>query len=376
MAKGNGAKGDTPSIAAPPPRESADLIGHGEAETAILDAIAGGKLHHAWLITGPRGIGKATLAYRFARHLFAHGLEAGAADMFGGSRDMAMSPEDPLFRRIAAGGHPDLLVLEREENPRTKALRDEIVVDQVRDLAGFFAMTPAEGGFRIAVIDAVDEMNRNAANALLKLLEEPPPRSVILLVAHAPGRLLPTIRSRCRRLALRPLAEADVAAIVTRLAPEVPAGDVRGLCRLADGSPGRALALAAAGGLNQYRALADMLAPLARRQGLDLKAVNALADRFAGREGGDLFRLTFELIGLYLVRMLRLAATGSIDEAMTGEGAGMRALAGSARLERWGEVWEKINALAARAEAVNLDRRQVLVAALGTIERCARASAA
>ncbi|MDD3445752.1 MAG: DNA polymerase III subunit delta' [Zavarzinia sp.] len=367
------AKAETPETAAFSPRTTADLIGHAEAETALLDALAEGKLHHAWLITGPRGIGKATLAYRFARHLFAHGLDAGAADMFGGApASLAMDAEDPLFKRVAAGGHPDLMVLEREENPRTKVLRDEIVIDQVRELSGFFAMTPAEGGFRVAIIDAIDEMNRNAANALLKLLEEPPSRSVLLLVAHAPGRLLPTIRSRCRRLALRPLPEADVAAILTRHAPNTPVEEVRGLCRLADGSPGRALALAAAGGLRHYKAIADLLSPLAKRQGLDLKAVNALADKFSGREGGDLFRLTFELIGLYLVRMVRLAATGSIDEAMMGEGAGMRALAGAARLERWGEVWEKINALAARAEAVNLDRRQVLVAALGTIERCAR----
>ncbi|PWR19997.1 DNA polymerase III subunit delta' [Zavarzinia compransoris] len=363
----------TEPLVIPHPRATADLIGHGEAEAAILDAIAGGKLHHAWLLTGPRGIGKATLAYRFARYLFAHGLDGGPVDMFGaGPSSLDIAADDPLFKRIAAGGHPDLVTLEREENPRTKVLRDEIVIDQVRDLAGFFAMTPAEGGFRVAVIDAIDEMNRNAANALLKLLEEPPPRSVLILVAHAPGRLLPTIRSRCRRLALRPLGEADVAAILTRLAPAVPQEDIRGLCRLADGSPGRALALAAAGGLSHYRAIADLLVPVARRQGLDVKAVNELADRFAGREGGDLFRLTFELLGLYLVRLVRLAATGRIDEAMMGEGAGMRALAGAARLERWGEVWEKINALAARAEAVNLDRRQVLVAALGMIERCAR----
>ncbi|PWR25906.1 DNA polymerase III subunit delta' [Zavarzinia aquatilis] len=363
-----------PASQIPLPRANPDLIGHEEAERVLLDAVQGGKLHHAWLITGPRGIGKATLGYRFARFLFAHGLDA-PVDMFGGPpQPLQQSPDDPLFRRIAAGSHPDLVTLEREENPRTKALRDEIVVDQVRDLAGFFAMTPAEGGFRVAIIDAIDEMNRNAANALLKLLEEPPPRSLLILIAHAPGRLLPTIRSRCRRLALRPLPEAEVGTIVNRLAPGLPADEVRGLCRLADGSPGRALALQAAGGLKHYRALGDLLAPLARRQGLDIKAVNALADRFAGREGGDLFRLTFELLGLWLVRMIRLAATGSIDEAMVGEGAAMRALGAAARLERWSEVWEKINALAARAEAVNLDRRQVLVAALGLIERCARQS--
>lgn len=363
--------------AIPHPRAAADLVGHAEAERALLDAVSGGKLHHAWLITGPRGIGKATLAYRFARYLFAHGMEGGGNDLFGGGpTSLAVPPEDPLFRRIAAGGHPDLLTLEREENPRTKVLRDEIVIDQVRDLAGFFAMTPAEGGFRVAVIDAIDELNRNAANALLKLLEEPPARSVLLLVAHAPGRLLPTIRSRCRRLALRPLAPQAVEGILNRLWAGIGPEESAGLTRLADGSPGRALALAAAGGLGHYRAIADLMAPLGQRKGIDIKAVHAMADKFAGREGGDLFRLTFELIGLWLTRMVRLAATGLIDEAMRGEGAAMQAVAGAARLERWGEVWEKINALAGRAEAVNLDRKEVLVAAMSLIERTARQGAA
>lgn len=368
------AKADTAETSpVPHPRAASDLIGHEEAERTLLDAIASGKMHHAWLLTGPRGIGKATLAYRLARYLMAHGMEGPATDMFGGGpTSLAVDPADPLFRRIAAGGHPDLVTLERQENPRTKVLRDEIVIDQVRDLSGFFAMTPAEGGFRVAIIDAMDELNRNAANALLKLLEEPPARSVLILVAHAPGRLLPTIRSRCRRLALRPLPAPSVEAILNRLWPGIAPEESAGLTRLADGSPGRALALAAAGGLNHYRAIADLVAPLGQRKGIDIKAVHGLADKFAGREGGDLFRLTFELIGLWLTRMVRLAATATIDEAMRGEAATMQAVAGAARLERWGEVWEKINALAARAEAVNLDRKEVLVSALTMIERTAR----
>jgi len=373
MAKADSAENTT----VPHPRAATALIGHEEAERTLLDAVAGGKLHHAWLITGPRGIGKATLAYRFARFLFAHGMAAGEADMFGGGpTSLEVDPASALFRRIAVGSHPDLVTLEREENPRTKVLRDEIVIDQVRELAGFFAMTPSEGGYRVAVIDAMDELNRNAANALLKLLEEPPARSVLILVAHAPGRLLPTIRSRCRRLSLRPLPPPAVETILNRLWAGISQEDSAGLTRLADGSPGRALALAAAGGLGHYRAVADLIAPLGQRKAIDIKAVHAMADKFAGREGGDLFRLTFELIGLWLTRMVRLAATGEIDEAMRGEGGTMQAVAGAARLERWGEVWEKINALAGRAEAVNLDRKEVLVAAMGLIERTARQGAA
>ncbi|MCY4407885.1 MAG: DNA polymerase III subunit delta', partial [Rhodospirillaceae bacterium] len=183
------------AFAWPPPRENPHLVGHEPAAGALVEAWGSGRLAHAWLIAGPRGIGKATLAYRFARFVLA-GKE--------GIDGLTMAPEHPVFRRIAAGGHSDLAVIERGLGDRGR-LRAEIVVDDVRKANAFLSLTAGEGGWRVVIVDAADEMNRNAANALLKRLEEPPSRVLFLLVSHAPSRMPATLRSRCRLLSLAPL---------------------------------------------------------------------------------------------------------------------------------------------------------------------------
>jgi DNA polymerase III subunit delta' len=180
------------------PRLTTTLEGHDAAERIFLDAWGKGRLHHAWMITGPEGIGKATLAWRIARFLLAHPYPEGAIP-----RDLASDPHGEAGRLIAARSHPDLFVLERPVNPETGKLKQDIAVDDVRRVNAFFARTAAYGGWRVVIVDAVDDLNASSANALLKILEEPPPQAIFLLVAHAPGRSLKTIRSRCRVLALR-----------------------------------------------------------------------------------------------------------------------------------------------------------------------------
>jgi DNA polymerase-3 subunit delta' len=192
------------------PRGTAVLYGHGEAEGALLDAYRGGRLPHAWLISGPAGIGKATLAYRMARFVLAH--PDPRAPRVTGAQSLAIDADHPVARRIAAQAQGDLLVLERTINEKTGKLRQDIQVDDVRRTVGFFGSTAGEGGWRVAIVDSVDELNPAGANALLKVLEEPPRRALLLLVSHSAGRVLPTIRSRCRLLVLRPLAAGDVAA--------------------------------------------------------------------------------------------------------------------------------------------------------------------
>src|SRR5476651_1086589 len=194
------------------PRETSALFGHAEAEQALLESYQSGRIPHAWLIGGPPGIGKATLAYRLARFVLAHPDPTSPAVQKATS--LAVDPENPAARRIAAQAQGDLLVLERTINEQTGKLYTVIRVDDVRRSVPFFGSTAGEGGWRIAIVDAVDELQREGANALLKVLEEPPPRALLLLVSHAPGRELPTIRSRCRRLLLRPLDAADVARAV------------------------------------------------------------------------------------------------------------------------------------------------------------------
>ena len=237
-----------------PPRDNPLLIGHEAAEAMLLQAYRSGRLPHAWLFSGPRGIGKATLAFRFARFLFADGAAAGG--LFAAPpASLAVAPEHAVFRRVSSGGHADLLVVERSVDPKRKKLRSEIVVDDTRAIAGFLRLTPAEGAWRVVIVDGADMMNRNAANALLKILEEPPQKALLLLVSDNPGRLLPTIRSRCRILGLKPLADTEVRDALARYRPDLAAGDRAVLAQLAEGSIGRGLDLAAAGGLGLYRSL-------------------------------------------------------------------------------------------------------------------------
>jgi DNA polymerase-3 subunit delta' len=352
----------------PHPRDNAELFGHEAAEAELSSAHAQGRLPHAWLIAGPRGVGKATLAFRFARYMLKHG-RAGESDLFGGApTSLRVPPEDPVFRRVAASGHADLMALERGPNDRG-VLRKEIVIEQARALGGFFALTSAEGGWRIAIIDSADEMNAASANALLKVLEEPPANSLLLLVAHAPSRLLPTIRSRCRRLILRPLAEPLVAEIVGRHRPELGEAERLALARLAEGSPGRALALARQGGISLYQELVRLLGGLPSLPPLDM---HALSDRLARNDQEAAYRTWLDLLGLCLGRLVRVGVGRPDVEAVAGEGALAERLLGLAGPHSWAEAWDEIGRLAGRTDAVNLSRKQMVLSALLTLEKAAR----
>ena len=357
-----------PQQAWPAPRENPDLIGHEEAEASLAAAVASGRLAHGWLITGPRGIGKATLAFRFARYLLANrGAEAEAPGLFGAAETAApaglrIDPNLPVFRRIASGGHADLITVERSWDEKKKKRRGEIVIGDVRDIGQFLHLTPAEGGWRVVIVDCAEDMNRNAANAVLKVLEEPPRRSVLLLVSHAPGRLLPTIRSRCRRLALKPLADAQVRALLARYRPELEPADQALLVWLAQGSIGRALALAEEEGLELYRELGEQLG---RLPDLDIPAVHDFADRLARDREGDRFRTAADLLEGWMARLLRTASLGRPDPGIPPEEAQILGrLAGSRGLDQWLALWEKVTRLIAGAEQADLDLKQVWIGAM------------
>lgn len=195
----------------PLPRAQTRLIGHGHAEAEILDAYRSARMHHAWILAGPKGIGKATLAFRFARFALAH-PDARSADVRAAT-SLAISDDHPDARKVAGGAHPGLLHLKRPYDPKRKGkdkIKQDLTVDEIRRTVPFFGSTGSEGSWRICIVDAADDMNANAANALLKILEEPPRNSLFLVIAHSPGRLLPTIRSRCRTLRLHELSERQV----------------------------------------------------------------------------------------------------------------------------------------------------------------------
>lgn len=240
------------TVSPPEPRANPDLLGQDAAIAVLCRALASGRLPHGWLLSGPAGIGKATLAYRFARALLAG---PGAVDA-----ELTLAPDHPVFRQVAQGAHPDLRVIEAERDPKTGRVRAEITVDTVRAATAALRATAASGGARVAVIDGAETLNRNAANALLKTLEEPPPGAVLILISHRPGRVAATLRSRCAKLRLAPLAPDLVEAALARLAPALDGEERRALTLLARGSIGRALTLAEGGWLGLYRGLAGALA--------------------------------------------------------------------------------------------------------------------
>lgn len=331
------------------PRANPDLVEHEEAEHALLAAWASKRMPHAWLIAGPRGIGKATLAYRFARFVLAGG---GAGGLFGGAPDsLAVAADDPVFRRIAAGGHADLVTLAPGmTHPETGKETQEIVIAQVRKAIEFLLKTAAEGGWRILIVDEAEAMNGNAANALLKVLEEPPPRCLILLVSNSPGRLLPTIRSRCRLLTLRAINDAQVAALLARHRPELDAEERTTLVGLANGSIGRAIELADCGGIELQHELTVLLDALPK---LDVPAAHALAD-LGGRAGDGAaaaFRVTMQLLDSWIVRRVRATRSASTH---------------------WFEAQGRIHRLMGATEGLNLDRKQAVLAALFAIQRAAK----
>jgi len=317
-----------------PPRESARLVGQEAAETALLAALERGRLHHAWLLTGPEGVGKATFAYRAARRL----LGAAPAAAYG---LLGAEPQDPVFRQVAGRAHPDLAVL--EIGGGEGRARKSIAVEDARGLPEFFSKSPGRAQYRVAIVDTADDLNGAAANAILKTLEEPPARGVLFLVSSRPGALLPTIRSRCRRLSFSPPPFEAASRWLTESAGLTPEQAELNL-RRARGAPGRALRLASAGAGDidtAARALIDRLPQI------DAAAALALSDSFRGAQGAATFALAMDRMAS-IVREKTLA----------------RLEVGTAGLDRWTDAWSLLSDLPGEVGAVNLDRGDAFFAAL------------
>lgn len=367
------AKSATGDVRESHPRFTVDLHGHQQAETAFLNAVSSRRMHHAWLITGPRGVGKTTLAYRMARHLLrddGSNRNVDAPSLFGETESpvasLEMAEDDPVFSRVAAGGHGNLLIVERGWDERKKAMRGAIIIDDVRKVHGFFTRTASEAGWRICIVDSCDEMNINAANALLKILEEPPEDSLLLLVSHAPGRLLPTIRSRCRTLPLTPLSDDEVMEVLNRRCPDLDKGDIAAIASLAEGAPGRALELARQDGLALYQTLLSLLQQM---PGLNIPQAHALAGKMGLKSADDSYRIFAALLLEWVERMVRSSASGHVlYEVVPGEKDIRDRFAKALPLDRWGELWEKMNRLLAQADMAHLDKKQVILALLTMLD--------
>ena len=334
---------------APHPRERSVLIGHREAERGLIEAYRGPRMHHAWLISGPEGIGKATLAYRFARFVLDNPDPRLVAP---GIDSLAVSPDHPVSRRIVAGSHPDLLALRRIAEAGKDKIPQEISVNAMREIIRFFGSTAGEGGWRICLVDAADDLNRSSANALLKLLEEPPPRSLFLIVVHMPGRLLPTIRSRCRTLPLSTLSEDElVEGLGSFDEVKIPDDEARAIARRSEGSLRRALEIAEGG---QAAFAAAVEAELARLPATDPQALHALGDKLARRDDTQ-FDLFLDAVTHHIHASV---------QAGLGEGA--------RRLAPLSEVWEKIDTTAAQVRTFNLERKPFVFQVFGWLAEAGR----
>ena len=307
------------------------LIGHATPQAAFLESWCAGRLHHAWLLTGPEGIGKRAFADAAARMILARGQD------FAGGRGT------PAAALIAAGSHPDLKILDREARDDGR-LKPEILIEQVRALAPLFQSTAGMGGWRVVIVDPVDALNRAAANALLKSLEEPPAQTVFLLVSHSPGRLLPTIRSRARRLMFRPLDEAGTRAVLAERLPEATDGELDTLARLAEGAPGRALRHA---GLDVDKLAAELDALAAATPAAARGKALALGRALAGKSAQPRYEAFLDLAPRRLAAAARRAS--------------------GARLARTIALWESARDLAASAPGLSLDPAQVVAELAGLV---------
>ncbi|MEO1152618.1 MAG: DNA polymerase III subunit delta' [Pseudomonadota bacterium] len=345
---------------APHPRDTPALFGQDAAQGAFLAAYAQERLHHAWLITGPRGVGKATLAWRIARFLLAEApVEAG---MFGAPAPpttLDIDAEHPVARRVAAGSEGRLFLVRRSWDAKTKRLKSTIGVDEVRGLKSFFAMSATDGGRRVVIVDAADEMTVNAANALLKVLEEPPDRCTLLLISHQPARLLPTIRSRCRELRCAVLSPDDIGRAVAQAGGD-GADHVGALAELAQGSAGAALGLAEEDGPKIY---ADLVALAGTMPRVDRPAVLKLAEGAVGRGKEARRDLTLRLIDLMLVRLARFGAgQAPVAEAAKGEAEALARLSPDMAAARaWAGLQQELSGRATHALAVNLDPASLIL---------------
>lgn len=344
------------------PQENPHLYGHESVESALLESCQQGTLPHSWLISGAKGVGKATLAYRFARFLLNESTDV-LQEGFGGLlpvepvNTLAVEPESLLFERVAQGNHSDLKVIQPNEESASGTV---ITVDQIREIGGFFSLSSGETRYRIVIIDSADDMNRNAANALLKILEEPPSNAILLLVSHAPGRLLPTIRSRCRMLRLSPVSESNMWNILEKQEGDVDQQEASFAIKVASGAPGFALQLYHAGARAMYQAMLSQL------QHIDVTSLYPYAESLSKKEQAPQWSVSVYLLRWLVYRAVEYGILPSmIEEVAEGEKAFLAELHQHTGAEWLVELWGRLGESEERTHQFNLDKKHAMVQMYG-----------
>lgn len=346
-------------------RNNPRLIGHDDAEASMLSRVKHGTIPHAWLISGVKGIGKATLAYRFARFL----LNNDAGGLFGMPDTMDMDPEHPVFRKVVLGSHPDLLVLERGVDPKTGKVARDIVVDDARRIGSFLRLTAAESDHRVVIVDSVDEMNSNAANSILKLLEEPPAGAILILVSHTPGKILPTIKSRCCHIKLQPLSEDNVSKVVFAMHPEISSSELQLLQQFAKGTPGIALELYREKVMHLYNNILHVMTQL---PSMDAVEVHKLGDSLAAKSSVPVWQYGNFLLQHCLSMLIKAGVSPSVRSSYAEDEQRMiDSLLSYKPIKHWFAIWDKLQEMHQDVERLNADPKlatlQLFAAMKGTV---------
>jgi len=352
-----------------PPRENPDCFGHDTIEKSLLDLYNQGALPHALIFSGPMGVGKTTMAFRVARFLLKHGAGADNQDSLFGDvppapTNMNVAEDDPVFRKVASGGHPDLRTIERAFDEKKNARKGTVDVETVRTIAPFLRMSSSEGGWRVVIVDEADMMNRQSQNAILKILEEPPPKALLILICNRLGAMIPTIRSRCRTFNFAPLDPATLTALLKRAAPSATTGEIALLSTLSDGSMGRALTLMEEGGVNTLNTIIDFLSA---HPDWDWPKIHPWADNLS-RPGSEKsyqgFTSIMEWVAANLLRA-KAAPNHKLPEIL--RTPALESLQNHYSLEQWIDICEKLQGHFITIENSNLDKRQGVLGAFAIL---------
>jgi len=352
------------------PRENSYLQGHENEEEIFINAFHSNRLANSWIICGPKGIGKATLAYRIARYILSETNISGKSlfDLNKSHKEsMQIDETDLVFTKIASSSHPDLKVIEPPwTDIHKKKKKKSISVDDIRTLKSFLRLTSAQGGWKVVIIDTADDMTRNAENALLKIIEEPPNKSLIILVSNLIGKLLPTTRSRCQKLVLQELDQETITKLLLKYKPNISEDDLISVSLIAQGSIGRAIEFINTDGMvilnNLFKALSTF-------PDLKLNLVNSIAENISTNEE---YKNFYEILIWWLGRIIASNASSSLSElspeVVPGEKAIAYRICSASSIDRLLELWEKVNSMFATSEALNIDKKRTIINALMEFE--------
>jgi len=351
------------------PRSNPDFIGHEAVEKALLHDYQTGRLPHALILAGPPGIGKATLAFRLARFLLSQGEEQGGG-LFGDvapPTSLYLKPEHPVFRRVVSSGHADLVTIEREFDEKKGRLKTEISVEAVRRIHPFLQFTAAEGGWRVVIVDSAEYLNTSSQNALLKILEEPPKKTVLILTTSQPGSFLPTIRSRCRMIQMEPLPEKVIGTLLDKMAPGLGMEEKAILCRLAEGSIGRALQFYQDDGVALYKELLKVASTIPQ---LDMVELHKLAEKLGKYGAEQSYTTATQIMTGWCERQARATARRQVlVDVLPGDAAIFQKIGENYPPNHFLNAFEKISQLVLQTDRYNLDKKQAIIGAFLALQK-------